>query len=92
MDKEERYIHGNFNTEKARNIRVRLNRCRGQQNNCKTDHEITEFVKGKYMIVYMNQIRFDDSKYGEESIIKESRTDWYRIRTKAQDEYPYLVK
>ena len=44
------------------------------------------------MIVYMNQIRFDDSKYGEESIIKESRVDKYRIRTMAQDEYPYLVK
>ena len=92
IDSKDRYVHGNFNTEKARNIRVRLNRCRGQENNCKTDDEITEFVKGKYMIVYMNQIRFDDSKYGAESIVKESRADWYRIRTKAQDEYPYLVK
>ena len=60
MNEDDRYISGSFDTSKARNIRIRLNRCRSEDKDyCKTDDEITDFVRGKYMMIYKNQIRFD---------------------------------
>ena len=40
-------------------------------------------------MVYMNEIRFDYSKYGKESIIKESRLDFVRISSEFASEFPY---
>ena len=31
----------------------------------------------KFVVLYVNEIRFDSQLYGEESIIKESRIDWF---------------
>ena len=46
-------------------------------------------MKSKYLMVYMNEIRFDQSLYGTESIIKESRLDFIRISTEVAAEFPY---
>ena len=81
IDEKDRFISGNFNTVNASQIRVHLNRCQGKDF-CKSDEEITEFIRGKYLIVYVNEIRFDSQHFGEESIITESRIDWIRISTK----------
>ena len=58
IDEKDRFISGNFNTVNASNIRVYLNRCQGKDY-CKTDKEINEFIKGKYLLVYVNEIRFE---------------------------------
>ena len=80
IDEKDRFISGNFNTKSASQIRVYLNKCQGKDY-CKTEEEINKFIKGKYLIVYVNEIRFDAQFYGEESIIKESRMDWLRVST-----------
>ena len=80
MDEKDRYLRGNFNTINTSNIRVRLNKCH-DKDYCKSDEEIMAFIKNKYMIFYVNEVRFDASKYGEESIIPESRLDWIRVST-----------
>ena len=55
INEEDRYIYGSFDTSIGRNIRIRLNRCRSEEENyCKTDEEITSFVKGKYLLIYKN--------------------------------------
>ena len=91
LDEKDLFIRGNFNTAHTSNIRVLLKKCSGKDY-CKSDEEILDFVRGKFILVYLNQIRFDSGKYGEESIIKESRIDWLRVSTIAQSEYPYLVE
>ena len=53
LDESDRYVSGNFNTKKASLIRVRLNKCRNKAY-CKSDADITKFVKGKFLLVYMN--------------------------------------
>ena len=88
LDEKDRFISGNFNTGNASQIRVYLNRCQGKDY-CKTDEEINEFIRGKFLIVYVNEIRFDSQFYGEESIIKESRMDWISISTYRPLEFPY---
>ena len=91
LDEKDLFIRGNINSENTSNIRVLLKKCSGKDY-CKSDAEILDFVRGKFILVYLNQIRFDSSKYGDESIIKESRIDWLRVSTIAQTEYPYLVE
>ena len=90
LDEKDRFISGNFNTGNASQIRVYLNRCQGKDY-CKTDEEINEFVRGKFLIVYANEIRFESQLYGKESIIKESHMDWVRISTYIKFELPYEV-
>ena len=58
IDEKDRFISGNYNTVNASYIEVELNRCKGKDY-CKTDEEINEFIRGKYLMVYMNQIRFE---------------------------------
>ena len=38
--------------------------------------------------MYINEIRFESTLYGEESIIKESRMDWMRLSASNQLEFP----
>ena len=58
IDEKDRFISGNFNTINTSNIMVLLVRCQGKDY-CKSDEEITEFVRGKFLIVYVNEIRFE---------------------------------
>ena len=88
MDEKDRFISGNFNTVNASQIRVKLNKCQGKDY-CKSEEEINEFFRGKYIISFVNEIRFDSQFYGKESIIKESRMDWIRVSTSVVIEYPF---
>ena len=58
IDEKDRFISGNFSTSNASNIRVYLNRCQGRDY-CKTNEEINQFMKDKYLLVYINEIRFE---------------------------------
>ena len=83
-------IYGDWNSEKARSIYLTLYRCQGHDY-CKTDEQITQFLKGKYLLLLHNQIRFDPELYGIESIIRESRIKWISISTQMQQEFPFVV-
>ena len=72
---DDRFIQGNVNSEKATVIRVRLNRCRGKSY-CKSEEEIVKFLKGTYLLLYTEELRFKSGNYGEESIVKEGRLEW----------------
>ena len=43
---------------------------------CKTEEEIDDFMRGKYLLLLNNQIRFDSHDYNEDSIKMESRIRW----------------
>ena len=59
-------------------IRVQLMRCEGEDY-CKSKEEIDQFLRGKYMLLYMNRIRFQSNSFGEASIIKESLVEFMGI-------------
>ena len=46
-------------------------KCSGEDY-CKSEEEIDQFVRDKYLILYMNRVRFNADSFGEESIVKES--------------------
>ena len=53
LDEKDLYIRGNFNTANTSNIRVLLQKCRGKAY-CKSEEEIIDYFRGKFMLVYMN--------------------------------------
>ena len=80
MDEEDRFIQGNFATNVASLIRIRLNRCTGELY-CKSKEEIDAYMRGKYLLLYTNKIRFISDSFGEGSIVMESNMEWMRIST-----------
>ena len=60
-------INGDFNTDTARLIQIQLKKCVGHDY-CKTDDEMREFFRNKWMMFLYNQKLFDSRYYNEESI------------------------
>lgn len=84
-------IYGDFDSKKAQQLRILLNRCIGHDY-CKSVDEINAYLKGKYVLLLKNEIRFDSTRYSEESIISESRLDWLRVITKQQQNLTYQIQ
>ena len=79
INQQDARIYGDFNSANARQLNVQLKRCQGP--GCKTEEQITEFFKKKYILLLVNEARFVTDRYGEERVAKESRLVWLRINT-----------
>ena len=55
-----------------------MERCHGRVD-CRSDAEIDEFFRNKYLVAIHNQKKFDHDNFEEESIIKESILTWISI-------------
>ena len=53
LNKEDLWIHGDFNSANARQINVQLRKCRGRPD-CKSDEQILEYFSGKYLLILHN--------------------------------------
>ena len=53
-------MNGSLSSAKAKNFVVSLSKCHGEDY-CKSEKEIDDFMKRKYMILLKNRIRFDSS-------------------------------
>ena len=60
IDKEDRYIFGNYNSMKARLLDVQLQKCQGEKY-CKSEEEINTFLRNKFIIMLNNLKRFDQN-------------------------------
>ena len=58
VDKEEMKIYGDFSTAEARLIDLQLVKCHGEDY-CKSDDEINQFMRDKWLVLLYNRIRFD---------------------------------
>ena len=48
---------------------------------CKSDIEIQNFLKRKFIVTLNNQIRFDTAVYDDNRIVKEAILTWYPIHS-----------
>jgi len=90
MHTEDLSIYGDFNTASAQQLKVQLKKCTGRPD-CKTDEEIIQFMKGKFIMIMLNQVRFDDEKFGSQAIIKESRLLWLTINTQVKQSNQFTL-
>lgn len=56
---------------------VQLVKCHGKDY-CKSQEQITEFMRDKFLYTLSNQVRFDSRNSGSQSIIREARS-WYTM-------------
>ena len=71
-------------------LNIQLRKCQDRPD-CKTDDQIKQYLKDKYIVLLYNSIRFDSSLYGEESIVPESHMLWYNINTQQRQTLPLQV-
>ena len=72
INKEDMRINGDWDSNSARLIDLKLAKCHGHSY-CKTDEEITDFMKDKFLLLLYNKIRFDGNLYGQEAFVEESK-------------------
>ena len=63
MDTSDLTIYGDFNSGQARQLNIQLKKCTGRPD-CKSDTDIVKFFKNKFLLVMLNQVRFDPEKFG----------------------------
>ena len=80
LDDDNLFIYGDYNSLKARNMDMQLIRCHDRLD-CKSESEITAYLRDKFLILMHNEVRFDSNKYGSEAIIQESRLQWIPVNT-----------
>ena len=94
-DQSDMMIRGDYNSQTAQILVIEFNRCHNKTSAdsvvCKSEQEINEFIKGKYLTILSNEIRFNSEQPGIASIIKESAMTWYPISYKMQLRYPHQV-
>ena len=71
-------ISGDWNSNSGKSLYAVFNKCSGSDD-CKSEEEIEEFLRGAYVMVLYNQIRFDGSRFHEDAILPESRVKWMPI-------------
>ena len=59
---------------------------------CKSEAEILDYFSGSWLALLSNQVRFENSILGEQSIIPESRLFWVSINKQLSLVYPFEVK
>ena len=80
-------IAGDYQSDKAELLNLRLNKCDSSTDTgvvCKSDEEILEFFRMKYLFVIKNEKLFDANKYGLESIVEQCTITWLSINTQVR--------
>ena len=73
-------IYGDFSTAEARLIDLQLVKCH-DQDYCKSDQEINQFMKDKWIVLLYNRIRFDPEAYRSDAFVEESLFEWVTVNT-----------
>ena len=87
---EDLFLWGDFESVKARQFNIDFKKCTGEAY-CKTDEEITDFLRGKYLLILTNAVWFDSSKYFEKSVQAEANLLWKRFNTQVAETIPFRV-
>ena len=74
-------IKGDYNSNSAQMLLVTFNRCH-DRDDCKSKEDIDEFIRGKYLVVMQNSVRFDSVLLAKNAIVKESILTWFPISYK----------
>ena len=90
-------IQGDYNSAKARHLQIRFEKCEQKREDeagtgvkCKTDDEVKEWLKRKFILTYANSIRFRLELFNSAKIVKESRTTWIPINTQYREEKVFM--
>ena len=80
-------VHGDYNSHTVSHFQIHLVKCDpDQRTTCKSEEEITEWLKRKFIIVVNNQRRFNQHEYGVNKVTSESLFTWFPIKSTDRQE------
>ena len=65
-------VQGDYNSDKARHLKIMFEKCDSETIDestygpCKSDEEISDWLKRKFIVILENQTRFDNAQYTDE--------------------------
>ena len=84
-------FQGNYNSADAKLFKLAITKCKDRPD-CKSEQEITEFLKGKYIGIYYNQKRFDARRFRDDAFISQSEVIWVPISSQITEQVLVNVK
>ena len=89
IDPEDLRVSGDYNSETARQVNIQLKKCNGT--GCKTDDQIKEYFRNKFMLMLVNEGHFVTDGFGEQRVKQEARVQWLRINSYAPQTIPMQI-
>jgi hypothetical protein len=85
-------LYGDFNTASAKILFLTFVSCnKTQRKTCKSDREVKEWLKDKYLVMAYNKYTFISDEYKERSFKYQSALDWFPIDIAGSIIYPFKV-
>ena len=74
---------GDYNSDIAESINIQLKKCDSElRTDCKSEEEITQWLRRKFIIVVTNNERFEPTTYtDDERVVQESTMIWYPVKS-----------
>ena len=95
LDTEKVEVQGDYNSPRTRSFVLLFARCDNSTFDgvCKPDEEITFWLQRKFIIIYLNQVRFSTREYKEENkVIREANIIWHPLNSQIREEVVYKVR
>ena len=80
LSEDELYVYGTYDSDVARTLSIRVDRCSGHDY-CLDETAAKDALKGNYILLAMNRIRFKSTELGEEAIVKDSKIQTFPVMT-----------
>ena len=78
-------LHGDFDSEKGKILQIVYEKCNNEtispKGTCHSSENITDFLRGRYIIIYQNQVRFQTREFDSERIVTEGKIVWFPIES-----------
>lgn len=95
IDRKKLNLYGNYNSELANQLSIIVRRCVNLTEEklekltpddpppiiCKSDEEITEWLRNKYILLYYNEVIFNATRYNDQAVAKVSQVKWIKVST-----------
>ena len=91
MDDKNISLWGDYNTEKAQNLMVMFEMCEGRAD-CKSEEEIRDWLKQKFIVLLYNTVSFDPSGYDQDTLIRESKFHYVPFSSRIRERKRYKIE
>ena len=80
-------LFGDYNSPDGQMLKLQFEKCdRSKRSTCRSDDEISDWLKQKFFLIYHNKERFQNNQYKNSNddpnakrVLKESRIDWVKL-------------
>ena len=84
-------LQGDYNAAKTRSIVIEFQKCE-KKAYCKSDTEIKDWLKRKFILTYTNRKRFQIEEFNNQKIIDEAKTTWIPINSQLREDVVFQLQ